>query len=79
MEAEQEGFKITCKFQAVWLPFYCEQREVSAAYLQGQSSPTGWTHGPDKSPDFYGWCRGRLVTVALALKDCSAAAGRLGT
>lgn len=28
---------------------------------------------------FFGWCRGRHVTVALALNDCSAAAGRLGT
>lgn len=53
METEQEGFTITCKFQAIWLPVYCEQREVSAAYLQGQSSPTGRTHGPHKSPDFF--------------------------
>lgn len=27
--------------------------KVLAAYLQGQSSPTGRTHGPDKSPDFF--------------------------
>lgn len=56
--------------------------KVLAAYLQGQSSPTGRTHGPDKSPDFffsYGWRWGRHVTAALALKDCSAAAGCLGT
>lgn len=52
---------------------------MSAAYLQGQSSPTGRAHGPDKSPDVYGWCRGRHVAVALAPEDCSAAAGRLGT
>lgn len=76
---KRDGFKITCKFREIWLPFCCEQREVSAACLQGQGSPTGRTHGPDKSPDFYGWHRGGRVTAALPLKDGSAAAGRLGT
>lgn len=32
------------------------------AYLQGQASPAGRTHGPDKSPDFYGWCGGAGVS-----------------
>lgn len=37
--------------------------KVSLAYLRGQSSPTGQTHGPDKSPVFMG---GAAVSMQLS-------------
>lgn len=53
--------------------------KVLVAYLQGQSSPAGRTHGPDKSPDFYGWCGGGAGVSPRLGEERSAAAGRLGT
>lgn len=74
--AQYWAFKILCITRQIgWLSIMGTAK-VSLAYLQGQSSPTDQTHGPDKSP-VYGRCSSKHATV-VAPNDSSAAAGCLG-
>lgn len=60
--AQYWAFKILCITRQIGWRSIMGTAKVSLAYLQGQSSPTDQTHGPDKSPVFMG---GAAVSMQL--------------